>query len=114
MGRARATAKSFDPWNWFPCHGLALGHFALEHYGEAAAAARRVQPPVFWSCNPRIDSASTLLALIVRRRLPPRCPRLCALRGYPSERSACSAMFAKWTSNVGVIGQGVAHGLFVR
>jgi adenylate cyclase len=31
----------FDPWNWFPCHGLALGHFALGHYREAAAAARK-------------------------------------------------------------------------
>jgi TolB-like protein len=31
----------FDPWNWYPCHGLALGHFALGHYGEAAAAARK-------------------------------------------------------------------------
>ena len=31
----------FDPWNWFPCHGLALGHFALGHYREAAGAARK-------------------------------------------------------------------------
>jgi adenylate cyclase len=31
----------FDSWNWFPCHGLALGHFSLGHYQEAAAAARK-------------------------------------------------------------------------
>ena len=31
----------FDPWNWYACHGLALGHYALGHYGEAAAAARK-------------------------------------------------------------------------
>jgi tetratricopeptide (TPR) repeat protein len=30
-----------DPWSWFPCHGLALGHFSLGHYQEAAAAARK-------------------------------------------------------------------------
>jgi TolB-like protein len=40
-GERALRLSPFDPWNWFPCHGLALGHFALEQYGEAAAAARK-------------------------------------------------------------------------
>jgi adenylate cyclase len=39
-GRALRLSP-FDSWNWFPCHGLALGHFSLGHYQEAAAAARK-------------------------------------------------------------------------
>ena len=31
----------FDSWNFFACHGLALGHFLLGHYQEAAGAARK-------------------------------------------------------------------------
>lgn len=31
----------FDSWNWFCCHGLALGHFSLNQYQEAVAAARK-------------------------------------------------------------------------
>jgi hypothetical protein len=35
----RLRLSPFDPWNWFPCHGLALGHFALEH----PALEKRIQ-----------------------------------------------------------------------
>jgi TolB-like protein len=47
----------FDPWNWFPCHGLALGHFSLGHHGDAAAAAR-----LAIQCNPRFSVSYMLLA----------------------------------------------------
>ena len=59
-------------------------HAACGFISEAGTGTRggRVQPPVFGSCNPPIGSASTLLAWIARHRLPLRCPRLCALRGY--------------------------------
>ena len=47
----------FDPWNWFPCHGLALGHFSLGHHRDAAAAAR-----LAIQCNPRFSVSYMLLA----------------------------------------------------
>jgi adenylate cyclase len=47
----------FDSWNWFPCHGLALGHFSLGHYREAAAAARKAI-----QFNPGFSMSHMLLA----------------------------------------------------
>jgi adenylate cyclase len=47
----------FDSWNWFPCHGLALGHFSLGHYHEAAAAARKAI-----QFNPGFSMSHMLLA----------------------------------------------------
>jgi adenylate cyclase len=47
----------FDSWNWFPCHGLALGHFSLGHYQEAAAAARKAI-----QFNPGFSMSHMLLA----------------------------------------------------
>ena len=47
----------FDPWNWFPCHGLALGHFSLGHYQEASAAARKAI-----QLNPGFSMSHMLLA----------------------------------------------------
>jgi len=40
-GERAIRLNPFDSWNFFPCHGLALGHFSLGHYEEAAAAARK-------------------------------------------------------------------------
>jgi len=34
----------FDPWNWFPCHGLALGHFSLSNI-------RTPPQPLAWQFN---------------------------------------------------------------
>lgn len=47
----------FDSWNFFPCHGLALGHFALGHYGEAMIAARKAI-----QFNPAFSMSYMLLA----------------------------------------------------
>jgi TolB-like protein len=47
----------FDPWNWYPCNGLALGHFTLGHYQEAAAAARKAI-----QFNPGFSMSHMLLA----------------------------------------------------
>jgi adenylate cyclase len=47
----------FDPWNWFCCHGLALGHFSLKRYQEAAAAARKAI-----QLNPGFSMSHMLLA----------------------------------------------------
>src|SRR5262249_20770098 len=47
----------FDSWNWFPCHGLVLGHFSLGHYLEAAAAARKAI-----QFNPGFSMSHMLLA----------------------------------------------------
>jgi adenylate cyclase len=46
-----------DPWNWFPCHGLVLGHFLLGHYQKAAAAARKAI-----QLNPGFSMSHMLLA----------------------------------------------------
>jgi tetratricopeptide (TPR) repeat protein len=46
-----------DPWNWIPCHGLALGHLSLGHYQEAAAAARKAI-----QLNPGFSMSHMLLA----------------------------------------------------
>ena len=47
----------FDSWSWFACNGLALGHFSLGHYQEAATAARKsIQ------FNPRFSTSYMLLA----------------------------------------------------
>src|SRR5262249_50374299 len=73
-GERALRLSPFDPWNWFPCHGLALGHFALEHYGEAAAAASKAI-----HFNPGFSMSQ----------------KLCALRGYQSERSDRCAISAK-------------------
>jgi TolB-like protein len=40
-GERALRLNPFDSWNFFPCHGLALGHFARGHYDEAAVAARK-------------------------------------------------------------------------
>ncbi len=47
----------FDSWNFFPCHGLALGHFSLGQYKEANAAARRAI-----QFNPAFSMSYMLLA----------------------------------------------------
>ena len=47
----------FDAWNWFPCHALALGHFSLGHYQDAAAAARKAI-----QLNPGFSMSHMLLA----------------------------------------------------
>lgn len=47
----------FDSWNFFPCHGLALGHFSLEHYEEAITAARKAI-----QFNPAFSMSYMLLA----------------------------------------------------
>lgn len=47
----------FDSWNFFPCHGLALGHFSLGHYGEAMIAARKAI-----QFNPAFSMSYMLLA----------------------------------------------------
>jgi class 3 adenylate cyclase len=44
-------------WNFFPCHGLALGHFSLGHYEKAAAAARKAI-----QFNPGFSMSHMLLA----------------------------------------------------
>jgi adenylate cyclase len=46
-----------DPWNWFCCHGLVLGHFSLGHFEEAAAAARKAI-----QFNPKFSMSHMLLA----------------------------------------------------
>jgi TolB-like protein len=40
-GERALRLSPVDPWNWFPCHGLALGHISRGQYQEAVAAARR-------------------------------------------------------------------------
>jgi len=47
----------FDSWNFFPCHGLALGHFSLGQYEEANAAARKAI-----QFNPAFSMSYMLLA----------------------------------------------------
>jgi TolB-like protein/Tfp pilus assembly protein PilF len=46
-----------DPWNFFCCHGLVLGHFLFGRYQEAAAAARKAI-----QLNPRFSMSHMLLA----------------------------------------------------
>jgi tetratricopeptide (TPR) repeat protein len=46
-----------DPWNWFCCHGLALGHFSRTQYKEAVAAARKAI-----QLNPGFSMSHMLLA----------------------------------------------------
>ena len=47
----------FDSWNFFPCHGLSLGHFSLGHYEEAITAARKAI-----QFNPAFSMSYMLLA----------------------------------------------------
>jgi tetratricopeptide (TPR) repeat protein len=55
---ARALRLSpFDPWNWFSCHGIALGHFSRAQYQEAVAAARKAI-----QFNPGFSMSHMLLA----------------------------------------------------
>jgi adenylate cyclase len=51
-----------DPTQWYSYHGLALGHFALSHDEEAAAAARRAI-----HINPRMSISYMLLAAPLSR-----------------------------------------------
>jgi TolB-like protein/Flp pilus assembly protein TadD len=47
----------FDSWNFFPCHGLALGRFSLKHYAETMTAARKAI-----QFNPAFSMSYMLLA----------------------------------------------------
>jgi tetratricopeptide (TPR) repeat protein len=64
----------FDSWNWICCHGLALGHFSLEHYQAAAAAARKAI-----QFNPGFSMSHMLLAASL------------AKSGRPEEAKAAAA-----------------------
>jgi TolB-like protein/Flp pilus assembly protein TadD len=56
-GERALRLSPVDHWNWFSCHGMALGHFAREHYQEAAAAARKAI-----QFNPGFSMSHMLLA----------------------------------------------------
>src|SRR6478752_6250487 len=56
-GERALRLSPVDPWNWFPCHGLALGHFARRQYQEAVVAARKAV-----QFNPGFSMSHMLLA----------------------------------------------------
>jgi TolB-like protein/Tfp pilus assembly protein PilF len=65
-GERALRLSPVDPWNWFSCHGLSLGHFARGRYEEATAAARKAI-----QFNPGFSMSYMLLAaaLVKSRRL---------------------------------------------
>ena len=56
-GERALRLSPVDPWNWFPCHALALGHFSRAQYQKAEAAARKAI-----QFNPGFSMSHMLLA----------------------------------------------------
>lgn len=56
-GERALRLSPVDHWNWFSCHGIALGHFARARYEEAVAAARKAI-----QFNPGFSMSHMLLA----------------------------------------------------
>jgi TolB-like protein len=56
-GERALRLSPVDHWNWFSCHGMALGHFARGEFQQAVAAARKAI-----QFNPGFSMSHMLLA----------------------------------------------------